>query len=166
MILLFAVLAVLAAGLDPAPGPVAGQGRASDGDSFRLGADRVRLLGMDAPELAQDCNDSGGRSWPCGRVARDRLAAILSGGPVDCRPEDYDQFNRLLATCQVDRVDIAARLVSEGLAISADRYRTEEARARQDRHGIWAGDFEAPRNWRADHPRPQGNWNLLSFIGL
>ena len=156
---------MVAARLDSLP-PVAGSARASDGDSFRLGEDRVRLLGLDAPELAQLCTRSDGSDWPCGRAARDRMAALLSSGPVDCIPEDKDQYGRLLATCILQGGDLGVVMVEEGLAISTGRYWTEEAAARADGRGIWQGGFDAPRDWRDDHPRSGGAWGWLSAIGL
>lgn len=164
--MVLAVIAVVAAALDRPPPPVAGQARVSDGDSFRLGDDRIRLLGLDAPELAQSCTAADGQTWPCGRAARDRMAQLLAAGPADCRPEDTDQYDRLLATCSVAGHDLGATMVAEGLAISAGRYWTEEAAARDGRLGIWAGDFDAPRTWRDDHPRPQGISGWLSALGL
>lgn len=161
-----ALVAVLAAALDAPPPPLSGHGRAGDGDSFRLGEDRVRLLGLDAPELTQDCTDKAGRDWACGRMARDRLAGLLAAGPAHCRPEGIDQYERLLATCSVAGNDLGETLVSEGLAVSSGRYWTQEAAARRDRLGIWAGDFEAPRDWRDDHPRPQGSWGWLATFGF
>lgn len=154
-LLVLAAVALVARALDPAPPPVSGRASASDGDSFRLGDQRIRLLGIDAPELSQLCTDEKGAEWPCGRVARDRMAALLSSGAVDCHPEDHDQYDRLLSTCSVRKNDLAAIMVAEGLAISAGRYWTEQQAARQERLGIWAGGFERPRDWRDDHPRPQ-----------
>ena len=142
---------------------MAGNARASDGDSFRLGDDRVRLLGLDAPELAQDCVAADGNNWPCGRAARDRMAALLADGPVDCRPEDKDQYDRLLARCSIRGRDLGALMVTEGLAIAAGLYWQEEATARAARRGIWAGGFDKPADWRDDHPRPQG---ILGWLGL
>ncbi|WP_303992204.1 thermonuclease family protein [Devosia ginsengisoli] len=156
----------MAAALDLPPPPVAGLARVGDGDSFHLGEDRIRLLGLDAPELAQSCTTADGRTWPCGRTARDRMAQLLAAGPADCRPEDIDQYDRLLAICSVDGIDLGATMVAEGLAISAGRYWTEEAAARNDRRGIWDGDFDAPRTWRDDHPRPQGFRGWLSALDL
>lgn len=165
-IAILAVLALVAAALDRPPPPVSGHARASDGDSFRLGEDRIRLLGLDAPELAQDCTDAGGQAWPCGRVARDRMAQLLAAGPADCRPEDVDQYDRLLATCRVGGRDLGSVMVAEGLAVSSGRYWTEEAAARSRGLGIWSGDFDAPRSWRDDHPRLQGFSGWLSGLGL
>lgn len=163
---MLAVAAFVAAALDRPPPPVSGSARASDGDSLRLGPDRIRLLGLDAPELSQGCTDAAGSAWSCGRAARDRMAQLLAAGPADCRPEDIDQYDRLLATCLVAGVDLGATMVAEGLAVAAGRYWEEEAAARRDRLGIWAGDFDAPRNWRDDHPRPQGAWGWLAALTL
>ncbi len=159
-LLILTAVAIAAAVLDPPPDPVSGPARASDGDSFRLNDQRVRLLGIDAPELAQMCTDEQSQPWPCGRRARDHMAALLASGEVDCRPEDIDQFDRLLSVCTVGGVDLAATMVAEGLALSAGRYGQEEARARQARLGIWRGGFERPRDWRDDHPRARTGWNL------
>lgn len=164
-IVILGVLAVVAARLDSLP-PVVGNARVSDGDSFRLGQDRIRLLGLDAPELAQLCTRADGANWPCGRVARDRMAGLLSSGPLDCTPEDKDQYGRLLATCTLHGRDLGLVMVEEGLAISAGRYWSEESAARAAGLGIWQGGFDLPRDWRDDHPRSGGAWGWLAAIGL
>jgi len=135
--------------------PVDGVARVSDGDSFRLGDERIRLLGLDAPELSQNCDSETGGQWPCGRAARNRMADLLASGPVICQPDGRDQYGRLLATCRIQGQDIAATMVAEGLAIASGDYWTQEADARRDRQGIWAGSFETPRDWRDDRARPQ-----------
>ncbi|WEK02731.1 MAG: thermonuclease family protein [Candidatus Devosia phytovorans] len=155
-------MAALVVALDQPLPPVAGQARVSDGDSFRLGDERIRLLGMDAPELAQQCDTADGSKWTCGRSARDRMAELLSSGAVDCRPEGRDQYDRLLATCRVNDQDLGAIMVGEGLAVSSGGYWTEEAAARRDSRGIWAGSFDRPRDWRDDEARPH---NALSWLG-
>lgn len=161
-IVLLAGAAYVAARLDPPPPPVSGSARASDGDSFRMGDARVRLLGIDAPELAQNCDAANGGQWPCGRAGRDRMSQLLGSGTVSCVPEGRDQYERLLAVCTVGVRDIGATMVAEGLAIAVDRYGREEAAAKVARKGIWQGGFETPRNWRNDHPRPQG---IMSWMG-
>lgn len=150
-----ALLAVVVARLEPAHAPVSGNARASDGDSFRLGDDRIRLLGIDAPELAQLCQQANGADWSCGKVARDRMAELLSTAPVQCQPEDTDRYQRLLARCSVGETDLGAILVSEGLATSTGDYWREEAEAKSAGRGIWQGGFDLRRNWR-DDPRGQG----------
>ena len=164
--MILAGLALVADGLDRPPQPAPGRARVSDGDSFHLGADRIRLLGLDAPEMNQYCTTADGRDWPCGRQARDRMAALLAAGPAACHAEDVDQYQRLLATCRVGDDDLGAIMVGEGLAIASGRYRAEEAAAREQGLGIWSGDFDAPRQWRDDHPRPQGLGGWLAAWGF
>ncbi|MGV8855285.1 MAG: thermonuclease family protein [Devosia sp.] len=162
-LLVLAGVALLAHWLDTPPPPLSGAGRVSDGDSFRLGDDRVRLLGLDAPELHQICAAADGSDWSCGAAARDRMADLLARGRADCRPEGHDRYGRFLARCRVNGQDLGATMVVEGLAIAAGDYWTEQTNARDARRGIWAGGFEIPANWRSDHPRPI---NFLSWLGL
>lgn len=144
-------VAWMAAELDPAEPDIGGVARASDGDSFHLGAERVRLLGIDAPELVQTCKDGKGTAWPCGQKARDRMAALLRSGKVTCAPDGQDRFGRVLAHCTVGKRDIGAIMVSEGWAIASDGYGSEEQQARKARRGIWQGTFQTPRQFRDEH---------------
>lgn len=143
--------------------------RASDGDSLHLGGDRVRLLGLDAPELAQMCRDEKGADWPCGRAARDAMAALLRQGQLTCHPEGRDRFERMLAHCSVAGADIGARLVADGWAVATDNYHGEEQAARRARKGIWRGGFELPRDWRREEERRRQDPNplrdFLRFLG-
>ncbi|SEP75853.1 Endonuclease YncB, thermonuclease family [Devosia sp. YR412] len=152
---------MLVAALEPASPPLIGQARASDGDSFRMGDIRIRLLGIDAPELAQLCDDAKGQSRPCGRTARDRLAGLLAAASVDCQSDGHDQYGRTLATCSVQGRDLGSIMVSEGLAISSGGYWHEEGEARAEGRGIWAGGFDTPSQWRRDNARPSGLFDWL-----
>ncbi|MFN7308848.1 MAG: thermonuclease family protein, partial [Acetobacteraceae bacterium] len=40
-----------------------GEARAIDGDTLQVGDTRLRLHGIDAPELRQTCEDSAGVAW-------------------------------------------------------------------------------------------------------
>jgi len=164
-IALFAVAALAAAWLEPAPTPLNGRAIAADGDSLRLGEERVRLLGIDAPELDQPCDRRGGTQWPCGVHARDRLATLLRGGDVQCVGEGRDRYNRVLARCTVGGRDLAGQMVASGLAIATDGYWDEEKNAETRSLGIWAGGFQNPADWRAGR-EPQGLDPLGWVLGL
>ena len=126
--------------------------KVSDGDSLRSGPLKIRLHGIDAPELKQTCTDNSGASWPCGRAARDAMADIAMTAPLRCDLMDVDRYGRLVMRCLAGDTDIAAHLVASGLALAYRRYSTDyvdvETVARETGRGMWAGAFEPPWDWR------------------
>lgn len=124
-----------------------GSARAGDGDSLTLGSERIRLKGIDAPELAQTCSIEG-RDYLCGRLSRDALAATVGGGTVSCEGWERDRYGRLLAVCSAGGVDLNRAQVEAGWAVAYGGYRSEEATARTAKAGIWAGTFEWPDEYR------------------
>lgn len=133
---------------------IAGSATVADGDTLHLDGRRIRLQGMDAPELAQTC-ERNGASWPCGTTARFALAEMVQRGEVFCTSSGADAYGRALARCTVGGVDIAEELVRQGLAVAYGRqgYTAAEAEARAASRGMWAGRFERPQDFRAAHPR-------------
>jgi len=131
------------------------EGRAQivDGDSLTLNGERVRLLGIDAPELAQFCDRNSGR-WACGRAATKALRAQINGGSVECEGQQFDKHNRVLATCYAGGIELNRWMVSEGWAVSfGGIYQGEELAARSEKKGIWQSKFELPHIWRRQNPR-------------
>lgn len=131
-----------------------GSAFAVDGDTLDLAGTHVRLAGIDAPELHQDCLRDG-RPWACGAAARRALAAALRQGPVSCASSERDVYGRPVARCRVAGLDLSEHMVREGLAIAyrGRAFAAVEAEARAARRGIWVGTFEPPAAWRAAHPR-------------
>ncbi|MBF9232104.1 thermonuclease family protein [Microvirga sp. BT350] len=127
-----------------------GRAYAVDGDTIRLRDTRIRLKGIDAPELDQTCLKAG-QSYPCGEQARNALIAIILKQQVECRLSGRDRYKRPLAHCAVGGKDIGARMVEEGWAVAYGGYAGEEALARRRSAGLWAGTFEYPRDWRRKH---------------
>lgn len=126
------------------------EGRAfvTDGDTIRIGDAKIRLKGIDAPEMEQTCFHSE-RSYRCGDAARRALIDLVAGQDVKCRAGGRDRYQRILASCTVRGSDIGARMVEEGWAVSYGRdYDQQEASARDRAAGIWAGEFERPQEWR------------------
>ena len=133
--------------------------RVRDGDTISIGDAIIRLHGIDAPEYRQTCKDAAGRDWPCGRVARTRLAALVNAGSIRCTTLAIDRYHRRVARCAATGVpDLSAALVAAGLAISPDdrgtaRYADEQRVARAARRGVWQGAFDLPSTWRDTHAR-------------
>lgn len=124
-----------------------------DGDTLRVGATRVRLSGIDAPELSQRCGPDG-RKVACGAMAADWLRRRVDGRLITCQTVGVDRYGRSVATCRVGGEDIGAALVEAGWATAYRRYSLayvgQEDRARTARRGIWAPGFEPPANYRRE----------------
>lgn len=148
-----ALLLLLGAGSAAAQGSISGAARAVDGDTLAIGDVRVRLFGVDAPEMDQSCEREDGAAWACGRAAGARLGTLVAGQTVRCTPRDRDRYGRVVATCTAGGVDVGARLVAEGLAWAFRRYSTDyvasETRAKSSRLGLWRGTAEPAWDYRA-----------------
>jgi len=88
--LLLVGAALIAQHLVPA---LTGAVRVADGDSLEIGGERVRLDGIDAPELHQSCG-APGQTWPCGERARAALMAIVAAAKVSCRHVGEERYGR------------------------------------------------------------------------
>jgi endonuclease YncB( thermonuclease family) len=136
-----------------APRPqIVGHARIIDGDSLLIAGTEVRLWGIDAPELFQRCQREG-REVQCGREASRALIALVAGQQVVCERRDMDRFGRTVAQCRAETIDLGRAMVAAGHAVAFGAYYQEEAQARADRKGLWAGEFMRPREWR-DRSRP------------
>ena len=149
--------ALIATALSSAPGTetIAGNPRVVDGDTlhFEPLGERVRLVGIDAPESRQWCTDGDGDRYRCGAAAARALETRIAGRPVRCEGDRRGSYGRRLAVCySADGVDLNGWLVSQGHALAyrrySTRYVTEEQEARKKRRGIWQGEFVTPWRWR------------------
>jgi endonuclease YncB( thermonuclease family) len=131
---------------------VAGPATVIDGDTIVVAGERIRLQGIDAPELHQTCT-AYGQERPCGQTAAERLRGRLRGQQVDCIGYARDRYERLLAVCYFGGEDLNERIVREGWALDFRRYSADylraEAEAKRAGAGIWCGDFTPPWEWRA-----------------
>lgn len=136
-----------------------GRARVLDGDTMVVGAETIRLYGIDAPEHDQTCQDDSGADWPCGPTAKATLVRLIGAQPVTCAPRNRDRFGRLVARCTVGGADIGAQMVEAGMALAYRHYSRayvpQETRAKAARLGLHAGQFTPPethRHARDDHP--------------
>lgn len=156
-----AVITLAVNWLRPAPSPLSGRAEAVDGDTLRIGPTRIRLTGLDAPELDQTCSTSAGE-WNCGGEARAFLAALVDHRMTNCAPSGRDCYGRTLARCDVAADDLGAQIVAAGWAVIDFDYGPEQAASRAARRGIWAGDFISPAEWRRTRGAGEpGLWEWL-----
>lgn len=149
-------------------------GRASviDGDTIEIAGESIRLNGIDVPERAQPCQDAGGKSYRCGAVTANTLDQYLSQSrPTRCVFVERDRYGRFVGDCfRADGVNVAAWLVRNGLALDWPRYSQgayarEEAAAKADRIGLWAGSFQPPWEWRAKQRQQEPAAQVAPLIG-
>jgi endonuclease YncB( thermonuclease family) len=150
----------------PEPASIAGTAQVIDGDTIVIGGTRIRLEGIDAPEVGQTCKRKWLGSWPCGAAATDALQGLLAGKTVTCEPRGFDKYGRTLAACFADGRDVNAAIVRQGLAWAFVKYSAtyvkEEAEARAQGLGIWQAptmppwDYRAQRWTAAEAQAPQG----------
>jgi endonuclease YncB( thermonuclease family) len=127
-----------------------------DADTFQVAGERVRLIGIDAPEGDQlcqaDCQD-----WPCGQVATAAVYEMVGGDPIRCEVYGRDRSGRALAECFRAGQSLNAAIVRAGWALAwypstravlGPRYEGEEAVAAEADVGIWRGTFVEPWVWR------------------
>lgn len=135
-----------------AAAPLSGRAVAIDGDTLDLAGKRVRLEGIDAPEIEQTCGRRWLGTWNCGRAAQKALDRLVDGRRVECDSVGTDKYGRNLGLCRVDGRDLNAELVRQGMAWAfvkySDSYVAEEQAARAAKSGIWQGTAEAPWSFR------------------
>ena len=127
--------------------------KVSDGDSLRSGDLRIRLFGIDAPELKQQCADQNGVLWDCGAAAQHQLIAIIrENKELQCNLRDVDRYGRLIMQCFTGSIDIGAAMVQSGYALAyrhfSHLYIADEEQAKTALKGIWRGTFSPPWEWR------------------
>ncbi|MEM8722157.1 MAG: thermonuclease family protein [Cyanobacteria bacterium P01_G01_bin.39] len=113
---------------------------------------KVRITGIDAPDLRQD---------PWGQAAKSKLSELVMGLPVLIESElDRDRFNRINGHLWQGQTLISQQLVKSGCVLANDRYAHRYSKllvesqeyARLMGYGIWNPQQamgETPRQFRS-----------------
>ena len=129
--------------------------RIIDADTIELGGAKVRLNGIDAPEMRQNCEDINSNLYRCGVYARNALQALFEAMPgemVQCHYTGKDFYDRFIGECSFGKININMWLVENGWALAyrkySKKYVENENIAKSNRVGMWSGKFVEPWNWR------------------
>ena len=124
----------------------------TDGDTIKFNNKKIRLHGIDTPEIKQLCKNKNGEDYKCGVKAKLALINLISSHQVKCSVHGKDRYKRLIATCFVKNININEWLVKKGWALAYRRYSKdyvdEELFAKNNKLGLWRGDFSEPWKWR------------------
>lgn len=139
--------------LKSAVSQLTGPAQIIDGDTINVAGVRVRIHGIDAPELGQTFWYQG-RQLECGSMALAALEALTAGIELRFEYIEHDIYRRTVAKCFASNgVDIGRRLVLSGWALAYRRYSMDyvdaENAAREAKRGLWKGKFVKPWHWRA-----------------
>ena len=74
-----------------------------DGDTIHIGNNKVRLYGIDAPEINQSCTINT-IAWECGLGSSQALKSIISENEVRCEIMEIDRYKRFVAKCYANKI--------------------------------------------------------------
>ena len=112
--------------------PFSGKCYVIDGDTIAIRRTKIRIAGINAPELDQ----------PYGRKSKWGMVTICKGQIISVYPTGETTYDRIVATCYLpDGRDIGAELIKQGLALDLPKFsggkyqnlETEEARRKLTR---------------------------------
>ena len=134
----------------------------SDGDTLKIWNQAIRLEGIDAPETAQTCTKKDGTVWKCGEASANYLQKITRGKEISCQGTKTDHYDRLLATCFIEQMNLNQHLIEQGWAVAyieySDTYIRQEREAQQLNKGIWDTNFIRPAAFRS------GKWQQADTV--
>ena len=128
-----------------------------DGDTFKLETgEKVRLIGIDAPELSQ----------PGGKESREYLAHLVLHRNITLEKgyQNRDKYNRLLRFVYIDNLCINEEMIRQGYAEARylpsndplrEHYIQLEIEAEITKAGLWRKNIFQPRSqlaWNTDVP--------------
>ena len=134
-----------------------------DGDTVHIGNKKIRLEGIDAPEIKQQCKKpfltislrigfQFNKNYSCGLTAKIKLIEKVDNSKIKCIASSKDRYKRFLATCFKGKINLNKWMVRNGNAVAYKRYSKDyvkdEAYAKENKLGVWEGSFMMPEKWR------------------
>ena len=142
---------------------IIGVPRIVDGDTVHIKEYKIRLEGIDAPEIRQKCEKEKlkissivgftfYKDYNCGEVSKENLEAKINKSKIKCISSSKDRYERYLARCFKEKTNLNRWMVRNGHAVAYRRYSREyipdEEFAKENKLGLWQGKFLKPEKWR------------------
>ena len=139
---------------------ISGKAITIDGDTIKIKNKKIRLHGIDAPEIKQLCQRtflsififSFQENYKCGEISKKKLEKYVKNNIIKCKVEGIDRYKRILGTCYKNTININSRMVRNGYAVAykkySKKYLSAEREAKREELGLWKGKFDMPWDWR------------------
>tara|TARA_B100000575_G_C23082240_1_gene623562 strand:+ start:768 stop:1268 length:501 start_codon:yes stop_codon:yes gene_type:complete len=142
---------------------IIGHPKVIDGDTIHIEKFKIRLQGIDAPEIKQMCKKkfleissvigiSFKKNYNCGLISKKKLKNKINNFKIKCLLLSRDKYQRYLATCFKGKMNLNKWMVRNGYALAYKRYSKQylkdEQFAMENKLGIWKGTFLRPEKWR------------------
>ena len=114
-----------------------------DGDTIVISGTKIRIAGIDAPEL----------DHPWGKKSKFAVISMCKGKIVTAHIKDEVSYDRIVAKCYLpDGTDIAAALVQQGLALDWPKFSGGEYSHLEPsgiRKKLWRANIKQGRRFKA-----------------
>ncbi len=142
---------------------IIGTPKVVDGDTVHIKNFKIRLEGIDAPEMKQKCKKEFlkissiigfifYKDYNCGEVSKEKLKTKIKESEIKCISSSKDRYKRHIATCFMGQTNLNQWMVRSGYAIAYRRYTKkytpDEDFAKENKLGLWNGKFINPEKWR------------------
>ena len=130
-----------------------------DGDTIKIGSEKIRFSGIDAPESNYRGKEQicfkGETKITCGKLSKDFLIQKINNlkvtSEIEAKP---DRYKRKLGECFVNNKRLSRILVKNGYAFdytkySKKKYSKEQEYAKVNNLGLWGMKFEYPWIFRS-----------------
>ena len=127
----------------------------TDGDTIvfirgKGNRERIRLEGIDAPEMKQPCLTEG---KACGELSKSYLKSLTSSD-LYCEISGRDKYKRGLGTCFSKGINLNKVMVKQGYAVAyvyyTKIYEEDEREAKRSKKGLWKYGFKNPSQFRKE----------------
>lgn len=134
-----------------------------DGDTIHIKSYKIRLEGIDAPEIKQKCKKeflkisviieiNFEKDYSCGLEFKKKLVSKIDNINIKCISSSIDKYKRYLGTCYKNGINLNKWMVKNGYAVAYKRYSKQyvkdEDYAVKNKLGLWQGFFTRPEKWR------------------
>ena len=131
-----------------------------DGDTLNINSYKIRLEGIDAPEIKQKCKKiylnimflNFQKNYYCGVISKKKLTKKINNKSVKCILSGKDRYKRYLGKCFLKKTNLNRWMVRNGYALAYRKYSKmyvfDENSAKEEKLGIWRGSFIKPEKWR------------------